>query len=345
MNAQAFPKCESFQSKISHWVSEFRRTTLLPQRACCLSLANRPASTAERFGVRVSLPVKHFLAQRAPHAVYFQEVPLRKVFPAPLAVQYATMKGDLDTDDEQVPSYEESIASNNVLGATSRHGSNDTTGNTKAPRQPLQTNLASTRSYRVQSTLTAYIEPLLDSQGLDGITRSTFILIPSDTLSNLSNLKPTDLVALPRSTHNVTIVRLHSPDNQASFWEQSAVVQQLVSDLSTRLASSGYRTEEAQLPPRPDAATQRPGQIAGGRSSWLKRSFNAGQGSDPTASMSHWKLGWRSEDEDANKKLLERDEMRVNAKVKDISVMRESDLGLLLTETVKAVWLEVELGS
>ena len=256
------------------------------------------------------------------------------------------MKDRLDDGEEQVPSYEESEALSNISGLAFREGAYDTTSDTKSPRQPLQSQIASTRSHRIQSVLAAYIEPLIHTQGLEGISKSTFTLIPSDTLSDLPNLKATDLVGLPGSARYVTVVRLHGPDNQANFWEQPAVIQQLISELRPILAASGYSMEKEQLPLRPDASAQRAGPAAAaGRSSWLKRSFNTGQNSDPTASMSHWKLGWMSEDEDANKRWLERDEMRVNAKFRDVSAMRESELGLLLTETVKAIWMEIEFGT
>ena len=62
--------------------------------------------------------------------------------------------------------------------------------------------------------------------------------------------------------------------------------------------------------------------------------------------MSHWKLGWRSEDEDGmSSRKLGLDEIRVNTRIKDVSANSESELGLLLTETVKGVWLEIEVGT
>jgi len=57
-------------------------------------------------------------------------------------------------------------------------------------------------------------------------------------------------------------------------------------------------------------------------------------------------LGWRSEDEDGtSSRKLGLDEIRVNARIKDVSANSESELGLLLTETVKGVWLEIEVGT
>jgi hypothetical protein len=247
-----------------------------------------------------------------------------------VALQIETMKDDFQNIDDPVPSYEESSRS-----------TNHTTSDTKPPRRPLQTSLAEARSHRIGSVLAAYIDPLLDAQILNCVAKSTFILIPSDTLTSLPNLASKDLAGLPESARNAVVVRLHGPDNQAAFWLQSTVVQQLSSDLRCRLASSGHRVEEESTEPQkatlPAPAT---------RPSWLKRNLGFGQQVDPTASISHWKLGWRSEDEEnAARRKLDLDEMRVSAKVNDVSVMSESELGLWLTQTVKAVWLTVEVGT
>jgi hypothetical protein len=240
------------------------------------------------------------------------------------------MKDDFYDLDDPVPSYEESSRS-----------TSHTTSDTKTARRPLQTQVAEARSYRIRSVLEAYIEPLLDAQILNCAARSTFILIPSDTLTNHPNLATQDLAGLPESAHHAVVVRLHGPENQAAFWLQPNVSQQLSSDLKCRLAFSGHRVEEESKEPReptlPETAT---------RSSWLKRNFGFGQQGDPTASTSHWKLGWRSEEEEgAGDRKLALDEMRVKAKVRDVSVMTESELGLFLTETVKGVWLEIEVGT
>jgi hypothetical protein len=240
------------------------------------------------------------------------------------------MKDEFQDIDDPVPSYEESSRL-----------TNHTTSDSKAPRQHLQTQLAAARSNRIRSVLTVYIEPLLDAQILNCVARSTFILIPSDSLNNLPNISAKDLAGLPESACSAVVVQLHGPENQAAFWLQPTIVEQLTSDLKCRLASSGHRLEDAS------EEVQKPAVVATtAKSSWLKRNLGFGQQSDPTASTRHWKLGWRSEDEEGetNKKLA-LDEMRVRAKVKEVSVMTESELGLLLTETAKAVWLSIEIGT
>ena len=245
------------------------------------------------------------------------------------------MKDDFRDIDDPVPSYEES-------SRLTSHSTSDT----KSPRRPLQTQFAEARSSRIRAVLTAYIEPLLDTQIQNCVARNIFILIPSDTLKDLPNLSTKDLAGLPESARDAIVVRLHGPDNQAAFWLQPVVVQQLSSELKCRLAASGHKLEE----PLPDEQTSSPqsptSPTSGTRSSWLRKNFGLGQQGDPTASTSHWKLGWRSEDEDGpSSRKLGLDEMRVNARIKDVSANSESELGLLFTETVKGVWLEIEVGT
>jgi hypothetical protein len=245
------------------------------------------------------------------------------------------MKDDFRDIDDPVPPYEESSRL-----------TNHSTSDTKTPPRPLQTQLAEARSSRIRNALAAYIEPLLDTQIQNCVARNTFILIPSDTLKDLPNLSTKDLAGLPESARDAIVVRLHGPDNQSAFWLQPVVVQQLSSELKCRLAASGHKLEE----PVEDEQTSSPQRssmpTSGTRLSWLRRNFGLGQQADPTASTSHWKLGWRSEDEDGtSSRKLGLDEMRVNARIKDVSANSESELGLLLTETVKGVWLEIEVGT
>jgi hypothetical protein len=251
-----------------------------------------------------------------------------------VALQIEKMKDDFRDIDDPVPSYEESSRLPNY-----------STSDTKAPRRPLQTQLTEARSSRIRAVLADYIEPLLDTQIQNCVARNTFILIPSDTLKDLPNLSTKDLAGLPESARNAIIVRLHGQDNQAAFWLQPVVVQQLSSELKCRLAASGHKLEEP-LPDEQTSSPQRSNMPTGTSSSWLRRNFGLGQQGDPTASMRHWKLGWRSEDEDGtSSRKLGLDEIRVNARLKDVSANSESELGLLLTETVKGVWLEIEVGT
>jgi hypothetical protein len=153
-----------------------------------------------------------------------------------VALQIEKMKDDFRDIDDPVPSYEESSRL-----------TNHSTSDTKTQRRPLQTQFAEARSSRICNVLAAYIEPLLDTQIQNCVARNTFILIPSDTLKDLPNLSTKDLAGLPESARNAIIVRLHGPDNQAAFWLQPVVVQQLSSELKCRLAASGHKLEEPLL--------------------------------------------------------------------------------------------------
>ena len=244
-----------------------------------------------------------------------------------------------DTDDP-APSYEEYVFPNQTISIETKQ------------KAPLQTQIAATRSRRIQSVLAAYIDPLLVDQGVDGISKRVLVLIPSDSLSNHPNLTARDLAGLPESTANVALVRLYGPENRAAFWQQEAVVRQLKSDLKDRLAASGHKVEANPLelqstnPQSPSnlqrGASSSPGP---GRSSWLRRNLGSTQQSDPISARD-WNLEWRTENEkNLATRPLELDEIRVSAKVKDVSFNTESELGLLLTETLKAIWLEIEVGT
>jgi hypothetical protein len=208
------------------------------------------------------------------------------------------MKDDFRDVDDPVPSYEESSI-----------------------RRPLPTEV---RSSRIHAVIADYIVPLLNTRIQNCVARNTFILIPSDTLKDLPNLTTKDLAGLPESACDAIVVRLNGAANEATFWLQPVVIQKLSSELKCTLEASGYKLEESL----PDEQTPPPCEA---RLSWLRRNFGLGQQGDPTASTSHWKLGWRSEDEDGtSSRKLGVGEMRVNARIKDVSANSESELGLLL---------------
>lgn len=235
------------------------------------------------------------------------------------------MKDDVHDMDDPVPSYEESARSTRNI-----------TSDTKTPGPPLHTQLAMVWTYRIDSLLDDYLEPLLSTQILNGAAKSTFILIPSDTLTNHPNLATKDLTGLPDSARNAIVVRLHGPDNNAGVWLQDDLVQQLSLVLKRRYNPlEKQQLTESQIPAIPATATW---------FSQLRKKLGFSQQDHQTASTSHQKLGWRSEDEEgvANRKLAV-GEIRINAKVKEVSVMTESELGLLLTETEEGVWLEIEV--
>ena len=210
-------------------------------------------------------------------------------------------------------------------------------------RLPLQARLSETRSRRIQDVLEAYIEPLLEGQGFEGVSRKTFLLVPSDVFTHSTNLTEKDLVGISTGA-NATVVRLHSSDNSMIFWQQSHVLEELVASLQARLDASGHNVR------RPDAqnvavVTPSPSAPLPQQSFFSRRSIS-GPEHDPTRSTGHWKGGWRSDAEKVQKEHpLGLDELGIKASLKDVSFRTETEMGLLTTETAKAVWLEIEVGT
>src|SRR5690348_1904233 len=104
-----------------------------------------------------------------------------------------TSKHDDDwlTHLDPVPSYEESVGLPTSLGQHTEKPSSAWPPLSLS----LQQQLHQTRSGRVHGVLADYIKPLLVSQGLDGIHRRVFVLIPSDLFpSQQTELSGSNLV-------------------------------------------------------------------------------------------------------------------------------------------------------
>jgi hypothetical protein len=246
------------------------------------------------------------------------------------------MSGKLDLeDDNEAPPYERSTTPPPAFS-----DSKDT------PRTSLHAQLTETRTRRIQHLLTCHIEPVLYSQFLDGIYKRAFIIIPADILTKQQHLAADDIVSLPNAG-NVTVIRLSGDDHRAAFWQQPGVLQELASSLRARLTASGHKvesptniaTESAQPSPSLEPSQQRTS------SSWLKKQFGTPDPYyDPTATT-NYKLGWRSENEDVPQRKLALDEVRVVAKVRDVSFRVETEMGLLDSVTGKVLGLELEVGT
>jgi hypothetical protein len=243
-------------------------------------------------------------------------------------------KVGVQNDDDAVPSYEESLREENRRQRVAAD----------SKTTPFQSQIASTRARRINTLLGNHVHPQIANQVVDGILRWTFILVPSDELRDAQTLSKSNLAGIPEDVVNPIVVRLVGQENPAAFWQQPAVVQQLAAELRSNLASSGHLTEEPselpQLPPRPTAAAA-PAMI----STLSRKTSDSSQTYDPTGTTNHWRLGWRTDAESGNSRPpLRADEARVTTETRDTSFTTESELGLLLAETVKCLWLDVELG-
>jgi hypothetical protein len=242
-------------------------------------------------------------------------------------------------EDEQVPSYEESVM---PLGRPAESKS--------APGQPFSVQATEIRTRRIQHLLANYVEPVLYSHALDGIHRLTFVIIPSDVLTQHPNLGAKDIAGQPNAT-NTVVSRLTDESNRAAFWQQPAVLQDLTSSLRARLGAYGPQVQSsAGIPVFAPGENGETPQQQKSRStelspSWLKRQFAVpGPLHDPTATTDY-KLGWRSDDDKGQPSPKSTPgEVQAIVNFKDISFRFETEMGLLDSATGKALSIDIDLG-
>ncbi|PGH08899.1 hypothetical protein GX51_00956 [Blastomyces parvus] len=147
--------------------------------------------------------------------------------------------------DDPAPAYEESPSSVAYNKETAK-----VIPNSSQSLLPLPTQLADTRTHRVNAILTKYVDPLLLSQGASGLYKTTFVLVPSSVASlqdAVSNAYTTpgepQIVGFP-SDEVVKLIRLQGEENAMEFWRQPAVVAELDSALKAKLAANGHRLHQ-----------------------------------------------------------------------------------------------------
>ena len=155
------------------------------------------------------------------------------------------------TVNDTIPTYEESTRSG--------------IGKSSLPVLPLTLTqqLASTRHHRIDAIISAYIDPLLQSQALAGLFKTILVLVPSNTISlqrrrkslediddmtggfaNTTSTENGEEVVGFRSEDYVQLIRLHGEEYTLEFWRQPAVIKELNSSLRVRLQGSGHRMAE-----------------------------------------------------------------------------------------------------
>ena len=238
-------------------------------------------------------------------------------------------------EDHRAPPYE---ASSTPLPAFSE---------SKNSSQPsLHFQFTTARSGRILDLIKWQIEPLLYAELLEGATKSAFVIIPANVLTQQPDLAAKDIVS-SHDVENITLIRLDGPENKSAFWQQPGVIQELASRLRERLATSGHKVEPAStaLIEPPQRTSVGDVQSQGHTSpSWLKKQFGTpGPQHDPTVTT-NYRLGWRSEEEDLPQRTLALDEVRVLATARKVSFRVETEMGLLDSVTGNVLWLEIEVG-
>lgn len=263
------------------------------------------------------------------------------------------------TPDEPAPSYEESVLSSpSVPVEVSKHPSGQHPH--QQPHLPLPSQLANTRTQRVEDILSTYVDPLLVSQGAAGLYKTTFILIPSsvsalqDAVSNAyTTPQEPQVVGFP-SDEVVKLVRLKGEEHAMEFWRQPAVVAELGSSMKSRLAATGHKVYD------PATAGANEGNTTGYSAA---TATNKGAGKEPEkAKRSFWgrksrrdpdedvvvdrKLGWRAEElpaEGSGK--LPTGMVKVAVVWQDVTLRIANEMGLYESKRGPGLCISVEVGT
>ncbi|EAS35526.3 uncharacterized protein CIMG_00880 [Coccidioides immitis RS] len=245
--------------------------------------------------------------------------------------------------DDPAPSYEESVSSRPFSGTDSKHAPDF------QPAMPLAAQLANTRTRRINAILETYVDPLLISQGVAGLYKTIFILVPStvsslqDAVSNAYTQPPEPQVVGFPANEVVKLIRLKGEEYAMEFWRQPAVVAELESSMKARLVSSGHRLfEPSDVPavnPEPSPKVQETRKVG----FWGKirgRGVNDDEIEDR-------KLGWRAEEPQAEGSpgRIPTGLVKVSVQWKEIALRIANDMGLYESKRGPALCIVVEVGT
>ncbi|OAX78845.1 hypothetical protein ACJ72_06842 [Emergomyces africanus] len=269
--------------------------------------------------------------------------------------------------EDPVPSYEESLSSVAYNKDTSKR-----IPDLSPSLQPLPTQLADTRTQRIDSILSRYVDPLLLSQGAAGLYKTTFVLVPSsvsslqDAVSNAyTTAEEPQIVGFP-STEVVKLIRLHGEENAIEFWRQPAVVAELDSALKAKLTASGHRLHQpsddeplsdvmngansptATPAPDPQPSTRTPPTTTK-KSFWGRtKDLYSSKGEDlRDVVIVDRKLGWRAPgDQNANTPgKIPTGLVNVSIVWKEVCLRIANEMGLYESKKGPALCMTVEVGS
>ncbi|MCJ1406155.1 hypothetical protein MMC19_000220 [Ptychographa xylographoides] len=250
-----------------------------------------------------------------------------------------------DPRDEAIPTYEESI-SQGAIGGPATESKTDTQSGQPAF---LPGQLSTVREQRINNIIQAYIDPLLQEQSLSGLSKTTFVLVPSNTSTlqspkkgshdiiegtgdSLSHDNQESIVGFPSADY-VKLVRLHGAEYNIEFWRQPAVIKELDSALKARLQASGHRMADDSPPQPVSPAVPDPPKA--------KRGF-FGQKPKPAPVASQAPINnWRF----AEGARLDPDHVRVKVGLQEVCIRVVTDMGLYETRTGKAVVVNIEIGA
>jgi len=262
----------------------------------------------------------------------------------------------MDFYDEDIPSYEESVQQGATGGSTS-------VSKGKAQNEPAQSltqRLSDVRSYRINSIISTYIDPLLQAQSLSGLFKTTFVLVPSNTHSlqrpSLASNDSSDIIegsgdAISNDSHEaivgfpsqdyVKMVRLHGEEYTLEFWRQPVVIKELDTALKARLQANGHSIPGNGTASQQSQPTSPPVEFPKAKRGFFGRKSSASPSVPPPTPSPVSESSWRFEKES----VLDPGHVRVKVGLQDACLRVVTEMGLYETRTGKAVVVNVEIGS
>ncbi|KAK5058900.1 hypothetical protein LTR84_011164 [Exophiala bonariae] len=261
---------------------------------------------------------------------------------------------------DPAPSYEESVRSTTW---TSQNSHSRPTGEKSLSSIPssVPSMIRQERTRRIQNLIVTEILPCFSSHLTNSVNNLTIVIVPSNSLPDTCHkLNAASLVTPSFQSLSTTgaVIALSGEDNQANFWTQHSVMQELNLLLHRELTGKfperdplSERHEhrpESQYGLKPQASPSMPERPQ--KKSWLKRALPQlpqlpGPEHDPTGETGKWNLGWRSPlPENLTAQVLNPDEIAVHTKLQEASLRTESEMGLLETTTAKCIWIKIEVG-
>ncbi|KPI45181.1 uncharacterized protein AB675_2460 [Cyphellophora attinorum] len=240
-----------------------------------------------------------------------------------------------EAQDDQIPSYEESIAS------SSPRQSQPTGFSQKTPTT-FQQRIKEQRQRRIATILLDHVEPAIAVHLENGTNEMTLILLGADALDGTVRLSVSNITS-PSLAKPTTLIRLNGNDFNAQFLTTWSLIQELSDTLVRSMVDPAtFPQLQAQLPQISSVqAPELPERPA--PKSWLKRTFGLPPADqDPTGQTGSWKLGWRSEENPAlTSRTVATNDLTLTANLTSVTFRTESALGLLESSTVKCLWMDV----
>jgi hypothetical protein len=242
-----------------------------------------------------------------------------------------------EAQDDQIPSYEESIASSSPRQS-------QPTGSSQKTPTTFQQRIKEQRQRRIAQILLDHVEPAIAAHLENGTNDMTLILLGADSLDRTVRINVSNITS-PSPVKPTTLIRLDGNDFNTQFLTAWSVIQELSNTLVKSMVDPATIPQlQAQLPQiGNDKAPQLPERPA--QKSWLKRTFGLPPADhDPTGKTGKWNLGWRSEENAAlTSRTVTTDDLTITAKLANVTFRTESALGLLESSAVKCLWMDVFL--